>query len=121
MGLTRGGWAGAAFLPARPHGRAARRRVPPWARRPLSLVGAAPRGPVLLWLLACLAGVAIVAAGALAGWWFLPFVAGLGTGLAARFDRLRLRATLPAPPWRWRSSAGVPRWPGWPCGRAARR
>ena len=61
---------------------------PTWAPR--------RRGPVLLWLLACLAGVAIVAAGALAGWWFLPFVAGLGTGLAARFDQLRLRATLPA-------------------------
>ena len=54
------------------------------------------RGPAALWLLACLAGAAIVAAGALAGWWFLPFVAGLGTGLAARYGRLRLRATLPA-------------------------
>jgi hypothetical protein len=61
---------------------------PTWAPR--------RRGPILLWLLACLAGVAIVAAGALAGWWFLPFVAGLGTGLAAHFGRLRLRATLPA-------------------------
>lgn len=38
----------------------------------------------------------LAAAGALAGWWFLPFAAGLGTGLAARFGRLRLRATLPA-------------------------
>jgi hypothetical protein len=54
------------------------------------------RGPVLLWLLACLAGTVIVAAGALAGWWFLPFLAGLGTGLAARYGRLRLRAALPA-------------------------
>jgi hypothetical protein len=54
------------------------------------------RGPVFAWVLACLAGVLIVAAGALAGWWFLPFAAGLGTGLAARFGRLRLRATLPA-------------------------
>jgi hypothetical protein len=54
------------------------------------------RGPVLLWLLAWLAGAVIVAAGALAGWWFLPFLAGLATGVAARFGRLRLRATLPA-------------------------
>jgi hypothetical protein len=47
-------------------------------------------------VLACLAGVVIVAAGALAGWWFLPFLAGLAAGLAARYGRLRLRATLPA-------------------------
>ena len=49
------------------------------------------RGPVSLWVLACVAGAVIVAAGALAGWWFLPFLAGLGTGLAARYGRLRLR------------------------------
>ena len=61
---------------------------PTWAPR--------RRGPVLPWLLACLAGVVIVAVGALAGWWFLPFLAGLGTGLAARYGRLRLRAALPA-------------------------
>jgi hypothetical protein len=47
-------------------------------------------------VLACLAGAVIVAAGALAGWWFLPFLAGLGIGLAARYGRLRLRVTLPA-------------------------
>jgi hypothetical protein len=61
---------------------------PTWAPR--------RRGPAALWLLACLAGAAIVAAGALAGWWFLPFLAGLGIGLAARYGRLRLRITLPA-------------------------
>jgi len=54
------------------------------------------RGPVILWALACAAGAVVVAAGALAGWWFLPFLAGLGTGLAARYGRLPLRATLPA-------------------------
>jgi hypothetical protein len=54
------------------------------------------RGPVFLWLLACVAGAVIVAVGALAGWWFLPFLAGLGTGLAAHYGRLRLRVTLPA-------------------------
>jgi hypothetical protein len=47
-------------------------------------------------VLGCLAAALIVAAGALAGWWFLPFLAGLGMGLAAHFGRLRLRATLPA-------------------------
>jgi hypothetical protein len=46
--------------------------------------------------LACLAGAVIVAAGALAGWWFLPFLAGLAAGLAVRLGRLRLRAALAA-------------------------
>jgi hypothetical protein len=54
------------------------------------------RGPAGAWLLACLAGVVVVAAGALAGWWFLPFLAGLAAGLAVRFGRLRLRAALAA-------------------------
>ena len=54
------------------------------------------RGPVSAWVLGCLAGVVIVAAGALAGWWFLPFLAGLAAGLAARYGRLRLRTTLSA-------------------------
>ena len=54
------------------------------------------RGPAIAWLLACLAGTVLVAAGALAGWWFLPFVAGLAAGLAVRFGRLRLRTALAA-------------------------
>jgi hypothetical protein len=54
------------------------------------------RGPAGAWLLACLAGTVLVAAGALAGWWFLPFLAGLAAGLAVRFARLRLRAALAA-------------------------
>jgi hypothetical protein len=54
------------------------------------------RGPALLWALAGLACAAILAVGALAGLWFLPFLAGLAVGIAARFGRLRLRVTLPA-------------------------
>jgi hypothetical protein len=54
------------------------------------------RGPAGAWLLACLAGAAIVAGGALAGWWFLPFLAGLVAGLAVRFGRVRLRTALAA-------------------------
>jgi len=54
------------------------------------------RGPGIAWLLACVGGALLVAAGALAGWWFLPFLAGLAAGLAGRYGRLRLRATLPA-------------------------
>jgi hypothetical protein len=52
------------------------------------------RGPVVLWLLACLACAAVLAVGALAGLWYLPFLAGLATGVAARYGRLRLRVTL---------------------------
>jgi hypothetical protein len=52
------------------------------------------RGPLGLWLLACLAGVVIVAAGAVLGWWFMPFLAGLAAGLAARYGRWRLPAAL---------------------------
>jgi hypothetical protein len=54
------------------------------------------RGPAGAWLLACLAAAVIVAVGALAGGWFLPFLAGLAAGLAVRLGRLRLRAALAA-------------------------
>jgi hypothetical protein len=48
------------------------------------------------WLLAGLAGAALLGVGALAGLWYLPFLAGLATGVAAHAARLRLRAVLPA-------------------------
>jgi len=54
------------------------------------------RGSAILWLLACLAAAALIAAGALVGWWFLPFVAGLAGGVASRYGRWRLRVALPA-------------------------
>ena len=54
------------------------------------------RGPLPAWILALLTGTVAVAAGALAGLWFVPFVAGLAAGLAARPGGWRLRVTLPA-------------------------
>lgn len=54
------------------------------------------RGPVLAWLAGWVAATAAIAAGALAGWWYLPFLAGLAAGLAARWGRWPLRVTLPA-------------------------
>jgi hypothetical protein len=54
------------------------------------------RGSAGLWLLACLGGAAVIAGGALLGLWFVPFLAGLAAGLAARYGRWRLRVTLPA-------------------------
>ena len=53
-------------------------------------------GSLWLWLLAWLAAVAVVAVGALLGLWFVPFLAGLAAGVAARAGRWRLRVTLPA-------------------------
>jgi hypothetical protein len=58
--------------------------------------GPARRGPASAWLLAWLACIALLAVGALAGLWFLPFAVGLGTGLAAHAGRLRLRTALTA-------------------------
>jgi hypothetical protein len=43
-------------------------------------------------LATALAGVGLVAAGALAGLWFLPFVVGFVTGIAARWGRWRRTA-----------------------------
>ena len=73
--------------PAAPAARPAP-HYPTWTRR--------HRGPASLWLQAGLAGVALVAAGALLGLWFLPFLAGLAAGRAARYGRLRVRVLLPA-------------------------
>jgi hypothetical protein len=61
---------------------------PAWSQR--------HRGSVGLWLLGCLAAAALIAAGALVGWWFLPFLAGLAGGVASRYGRWRLRVALPA-------------------------
>ena len=76
------------------------------------------RGPAALWLLGGLAGAVLIALGAAAGWWFLPFVAGLAAGAAARYGRWRLRVALPAAalvaaigwaiPLSWQALHGVP-------------
>jgi hypothetical protein len=52
------------------------------------------RGAAGLWLLAWLAGAAIVAAAAVFGWWFVPFLAGVGAGLASRYARAGLLVAL---------------------------
>ncbi len=76
------------------------------------------RGPWLVWLLGCLAAVAVLAAGAAVGWWFLPFVAGLAGGVAARYGRWRRRAAVAAAiivaaagwavPLVWQAGQGLP-------------
>ena len=54
------------------------------------------RGSLWLWGLAWLGAVLVVAAAALLGLWFMPFLAGLAAGPAARAGRWRLRVSLPA-------------------------
>jgi hypothetical protein len=68
--------------------------VPPGPRYPAWRHG--HRGPAWLWLLGCLAAAAVVAAAALPGLWFVPFLAGVAAGLAAHYGRWRLRVSLPA-------------------------
>jgi len=48
------------------------------------------------WVLAALAGIALVAAGALFALWFMPFLIGLATGVAMRWGGWGLRVTVPA-------------------------
>jgi hypothetical protein len=76
------------------------------------------RGSVLFWLLGWLAAVALIALGAAAGWWFLPFAASLAGGAAARYGRWRLRVAVPAAalaaaigwsiPLGWQAAHGAP-------------
>ncbi len=54
------------------------------------------RWPASTWLLGLLGGVLLVVAGALAGWWFMPFAAGVLAGLANRIGRWPIRVALPA-------------------------
>ena len=81
-------------------------------------------GPVWLWLLAWLAGTVVIAAGAAAGLWFLPFVAGLAGGLANRIGRWRMRVLLPAAAVMATAGWGIPLWwaalHGQPTGATAR-
>ncbi len=54
------------------------------------------RGSVSAWALGFASGTALIAAGAAAGVWFIPFVIGLLAGIACRLGGWRLRVTLTA-------------------------
>ena len=54
------------------------------------------RWPTSTWLLGLLAGVLLIVGGAVLGWWFMPFAAGVLAGLANRIGRWRIRVALPA-------------------------
>jgi hypothetical protein len=70
--------------------------VPPPAPFRASFARSYRRGPASAWLLALLAGALVVTGGAVIGWWFVPFVAGLAAGLANRIGGWRTRIALPA-------------------------
>jgi hypothetical protein len=63
---------------------------PPVPLRP-SFTRPRHRGPTSAWLLAALAGTAVIGAGTAAGLWWLPFVVGLLAGLANRLGGWRAR------------------------------
>lgn len=67
---------------------------PPRPFRP-SFLGPQHRGSVAAWVLAALASIALIAGGALLGLWFMPFLAGLATGVVMRWGWWRLRVTVP--------------------------
>jgi hypothetical protein len=54
------------------------------------------RGPASAWALALAGVAALIAAGTVIGWWFVPFVAGLAAGLANRFGGWPTSTALPA-------------------------
>jgi hypothetical protein len=82
------------------------------------------RGPTSLWLLGAAAGVAAIAAGAMAGLWFVPFAVGLITGAAGRPGGWRGRVLAPAVAVLAVAGWGIPLgWPsvrGEPAGATAR-
>ena len=79
---------------------------PPRYPRRLGQLGRAPHGPAFgppraqvrfgWWLAVLVAGAVVIAVTAEFGLWFVPFVAGLVTGLAAPRTGSRLRHTVPA-------------------------
>jgi hypothetical protein len=92
------------------------RAAPPRPHYPSWVPG--HRGPVWLWLLGCLVLIAAIAGGAVIGWWFVPFLAGLAAGIASRLGNWRMRATLVATvvvaaagwaiPLCWQVASGLP-------------
>ena len=68
------------------------------------------RGPAFGWVLACLAGVVVIAGGSAFGWWFVPFVAGVAAGITARYGRWRLRVALVAVTLTAAAGWGFPLW-----------
>jgi len=71
------------------------RSDPPRVFRP-SFAPPQHRGSALGWILAAIAGMLLIAGGAMLGLWFMPFLLGLAAGVAMRWGQWRLRITIPA-------------------------
>jgi hypothetical protein len=65
----------------------------------------AQQGPAAPWLLAGVAGAALIAAGAVAGLWYAPFAVGVAAGLASRIRGWRPRLLVPVV-----AAAGIAGW-----------
>jgi hypothetical protein len=67
---------------------------------------------IALWGAGCVAATAILGLGALAGLWFLPLLAGVGAGLAARRRMLPVVVVVAAAGWAvplaWLAARGQP-------------
>ena len=72
----------------------------------------AHRWPVSVWLLGLLAGAVVIAAATWVGWWFVPFAAGLGAGLANRVAGWPARTAVPAVAAMGAVGWAVPLWLG---------
>jgi hypothetical protein len=96
---------------------------PPTPFRP-SFTRPRHRGATAGWLLAGLAGALVIAAGAAAGLWFVPFIAGLAAGLANRIGGWRARVMMVAVTIMavagWAVPLGWPALTGQPAGATAR-
>jgi hypothetical protein len=97
--------------------------APPSPYRP-SFVRPQHRGPASGWLLAAACGAAVMAGGAVIGWWFVPFGVGVLAGVANWVGGWRARVMVTALTFMAIIGWGVPLWwPAWhgePAGATAR-
>jgi hypothetical protein len=66
----------------------------------------------LTWLLYLLAGAVVIAATTAVGWWFVPFAAGVGAGLANRTGGWPSRVAVPAVAAMAAAGGAAPLWLG---------
>jgi hypothetical protein len=96
---------------------------PPRPHR-MSFAGPRHAGPTSAWVLAAVGGLALIAVGAWAGVWFVPFIVGLATGSAVRWGGWRLRVSAPAvlvmAAGGWGLALWIPALRGLPVGATAR-
>jgi hypothetical protein len=97
--------------------------TPPKQFRP-SFTRPTQAGPVWAWISVVLCGAGIIAAGASASLWFVPFLVGLVSGIAAGLGQWGLRVTVPGvvamSALGWGAALVLPALQGFPVGATAR-